>query len=50
MKPKSAKRFWGHVMLKHIGIDHVHDFGSIRSKVIAIEIISRRDRNAPVGH
>jgi hypothetical protein len=43
MKPKSAKHFsltrtFGSddIMLQLIGIDHVHDFGSIRSKIIVI--------------
>jgi hypothetical protein len=50
MMPKSAKRFsltWtfgsrtrafgsDDIMLQLIGIDHVHDFGSIRSKIIVI--------------
>jgi hypothetical protein len=37
MMPKSVKRFSDHIMLSVIGIDHVHDFGSIRSKIIVIE-------------
>jgi len=34
MMPKSAKRFSDNIMLQFIGIDHVHDFGSIRSKIM----------------
>ena len=43
MMPKSAKRFsltrtFGsdNIVLQLIGIDYVHDFGSIRSKIIVI--------------
>src|SRR5258708_4723853 len=36
MMPKSAKRFSDNIMLRGMRIDHVHDFGSIRSKIIVI--------------
>jgi hypothetical protein len=36
MMPKSAKRFSGDIMLQLIENDHVHDFGSNRSKIIVI--------------
>ena len=36
MMPKSAKRFSDNIMLKTIRIDHVCDFGSVRSKIIVI--------------
>jgi hypothetical protein len=36
MMPKSAKRFSDDIMLQPIEIDHVHDFGSTRSKIIVI--------------
>ncbi len=36
MMPKSVKRFSDDIMLQCISIDHVYDFGSIRSKVINV--------------
>jgi len=36
MMPKSAERFSDNIMLQTIKIDHGHDFGSIRSKIIVI--------------
>jgi hypothetical protein len=36
MMPKSAKRFSDDIMLQTIERDHVHDFGSTRSKIIVI--------------
>ncbi len=36
MVPKSAQRFSGDTMLQVIENDHVHDFGSVRSKIIVI--------------
>jgi hypothetical protein len=36
MMPKSAKRFSDNIMLQAIRIDHDHDFGSIRSKIVVI--------------
>ncbi len=40
MMPKSVKRFSDYIMLQVIGIDHVYDFGSTRSKVIVIDVYS----------
>jgi hypothetical protein len=36
MMPKNAQRFSGDIMLQHIEIDHGHEFGSVRSKLIVI--------------
>jgi hypothetical protein len=37
MMPKSAKRFSDDIMPQLIENDHVHGFGSIRSKIIVIQ-------------
>jgi hypothetical protein len=44
MMPKSAKRFSDDIMLSLIRIDHVHDFGSIRSRIVVIYALSGKTK------
>jgi len=42
---KIGYRFSARIPLYHFGIDHVHDFGPIRSKVIVIYGFPKREPN-----
>jgi hypothetical protein len=42
MMPKNAKQFSDDIMLSLMRVDHVHDFGSIRSKIIVIYNVLQR--------